>query len=206
MGSKSNIQPKIDSARKIARRLGVFRSKALVEAGFPREYLRRLLDEGQIRQVGRGLYTASDFNGDHNQALLEATTRFPKGIVCLMSALQFYEIGTQSPFEVWLAIPAGLNIPRTSEKLAVRFCRFSQATHAFGVERHKVPGGIVPVFTPAKTVADCFKYRNKFGLDVAVEALKDGWREKKFTLTEIKEAAIACRVAKVIQPYLEMLV
>jgi predicted transcriptional regulator of viral defense system len=123
-----------------------------------------------------------------------------------MSALRFHEIGTQSPFEVWLAIPAEASLPRSAERLPIRFCKFSSATHGFGIRHHTVPGGRIPVYTPAKTVADCFKYRNKFGVDVAVEALREGWRQRRFTLVEIKEAAEVCRVGRILQPCLEMLV
>jgi predicted transcriptional regulator of viral defense system len=206
MDSISNIGSKMDAAKCVARRLGVFRTSNLVEAGFPREYVRRLLKKGVIRQVGRGLYAANSLEGDQNQTLLEMTRRFPDAVVCLMSALRYHEIGTQAPFQVWLAIPAKMQTPRTTEKLPVRFCRFSEATHGYGVLEVEVAGGIIPVYAPAKTVADCFKYRNKYGLDVAVEALKEGWQNKRFTLAEITEAAEVCRVAKVIQPYLEMIV
>jgi len=189
----------------MAKRLGLFRSREFEKAGFPREYLRRLLRQGEVQRIGHGLYCATDFDGDQNQSLLEVSKRFPRGVICLLSALRFHEIGTQAPFEVWLAISTRDNLPRTAERLAVRFCKFSDTTHAFGVKHHAVPGGEIPVYTPAKTVADCFKYRNKFGVDIAVEALREGWRQRKFTLAEIKEAAAVCRVANVIQPYLEML-
>jgi predicted transcriptional regulator of viral defense system len=206
VGTKSNIQSKMEAAKSVAVELGVFRANNLVEAGFPRVYLKRLLDRGDIIQVGRGLYAAASFEGDHNQTLLQTAKRFPKGVICLMSALQFHEIGTQAPFEVWLAIPSEMKLPRTNERLLVRFCKFSEATHSFGVKTYKIPGGKIAVYSPAKTVADCFKYRNKYGLDVAVEALREGWRGKKFSLKEITEAAKVCRVAKVMQPYLEMLI
>lgn len=187
-----------------AKRLGIFRAREFVAAGFPREYLRRLVGREQVQQLGRGLYAASKFEGDNNQTLIEATKRYPRGVVCLVSALRFHDIGTQSPFQVWLALPRDTNFPRPNT-LPVRFCKFSRASHAYGVQEHELPGGVVRVYAPAKTVADCFKYRNKLGLDMAVEALRDGWRRQKFTLAELTAAAQICRVRRVIQPYLEML-
>jgi len=205
VNAKNHISSKIEQASDTARRLGLFRAEEFVKAGFPHEYIRRLLERGAIHQVSRGLYASDSFEGDQNQSLVEATKRFPKGVVCLMSALRFHEIGTQSPFQVWLALPSDVSPPRTAEELFIRFCKFSTATHSFGVESHNLPGGHIRVYTPAKTVADCFKYRNKFGVDVAVEAMKDGWKQRKFTLADLAEAAAVCRVRKVVQPYLEML-
>ncbi|MBD5781648.1 type IV toxin-antitoxin system AbiEi family antitoxin domain-containing protein [Pelagicoccus sp. NFK12] len=205
MGAHSHINAKIERATEAARRLGLFRAEEFVTAGFPHEYIRRLLKRGTIHQVSRGLYASDSFEGDQNRSLVEATKRFPKGVVCLISALRFHEIGTQSPFQVWLALPSDASQPRTAEELPIRFCKFSTATHNFGVESHHLPGGRIHVFTPAKTVADCFKYRNKFGVDVAVEAMKDGWKQRKFTLADLADAAAICRVRKVVQPYLEML-
>lgn len=205
MSAKSHTNSKIELAGNAALRLGLFRAEEFIQAGFPHEYIRRLLDRGAIRQVSRGLYASASFEGDQNQSLLEATKRFPKGVVCLMSALRFHEIGTQSPFQVWLALPSDVSQPRTVEDLSIRFCKFSPATHAFGIESHSPPGGQIRVYNPAKTVADCFKYRNKFGVDVAVEAMKDGWKQRKFTLADLAEAAAVCRVRNVVQPYLEML-
>ena len=204
MSEERNRTSRLEKAGVIASRLGVFRARDIVAAGYPREYLRRLVGRKQVHRLGRGLYAAATFDGDNNRSLVEAVKRVPRGVVCLVSALRFHEIGTQSPFEVWLALPRGTNWPRMGN-LPIRFCKFSQATHAFGVEKHKLPGGTVRVYSPAKTVADCFKYRNKFGLDMAVEALREGWRSRKFTMNDLVAAADVCRVRRVIQPYLEML-
>lgn len=176
----------------------------MVAAGYSREYLRRLVDREQVRQLGRGLYVSMAFDGDQHLSLVEAAKRVPRGVVCLVSALQFHGIGTQSPHEVWLALPRDSNLPREID-LPLRFCRFSGTAYAFGIQEHELSGGTVRVYSPAKTVADCFKYRNKYGLDVAVEALRDGWRGKKFSMKDLSAAAVVCRVGKVMQPYLEML-
>jgi predicted transcriptional regulator of viral defense system len=184
--------------------LGVFRARDMVMAGYSREYLRRLVTQEKVRQLGRGLYVAAGFDGDQNQSLVQAAKRMPRAVVCLISALQFHGIGTQSPHQVWLALPRGSNRPRGTD-LPLRFCQFSGRAYTFGIEEHALSGGTVRVYSPAKTVADCFKYRQKYGLDVAVEALREGWRGKKFSMKALAAAADVCRVSRVMQPYLEML-
>lgn len=201
---KRNAMTRLKAAGDHASRLGVFRSCDMVMAGYPREYLRRLVSREQVRQLGRGLYASADFDGDQNQSLVEAAKRVPRGVVCLASALQFHGIGTQSPRQVWLALPRGSNRPRATS-LPLRFCQFSDSAYTFGIEEHTPTGGTVRVYSAAKTVADCFKYRQKYGLDVAVEALREGWREKKFSMKDVAAAAAVCRVSRIIQPYLEML-
>ena len=204
MNTDRNIGIRFKEAGDYARNLGVFRARDMVAAGYSREYLRRLVGQEQVRQLGPGLYASVSFEGDHHLSLVEAGKRWPRGVVCLISALQFHQIGTQSPHQVWLALPRGINFPR-SGNLPYRFCKFSETSYAFGIQEHSLPGGIVRIYSPAKTVADCFKYRHKYGLDVAIEALRDSWREKKFTMDQLTTAATACRVSRVLQPYLEML-
>jgi predicted transcriptional regulator of viral defense system len=123
-------------------------------------------------------------------------------VVCLVSALSFHQLGTQLPSKVWLAIPQGTSYPRVRD-LPVRFYKFSRSTHALGIEEHHLPGGTVRVYSPAKTVVDCFKFRNKIGTDVAIEALSDCLRKGRATVAQINECAVACRVAKVMRPYME---
>lgn len=195
---------RLKAAGDFAGRLGVFRARDMVVAGYPREYIRRLVSQAKVRQLGRGLYAAVGFDGDQYQSLVQAAKRVPRGVVCLVSALQFHGIGTQSPHQVWLALPRDSNRPRGVE-LPLRFCKFSGPAYTFGVEEHALTGGTVRIYSPAKTVADCFKYRQKYGLDVAVEALREGWRGKKFSMKDLAEAAAVCRVSRVMQPYLEML-
>jgi predicted transcriptional regulator of viral defense system len=199
-----NTGTRLTQAGDLAVSLGVFRARDMVAAGYSREYLRRLVVREQVRPLGRGLYASVNFDGDHHLSLVEAAKRVPRGVVCLISALQFHRIGTQSPHQVWLALPRATNFPRSGNP-SFRFCKFSKASYAFGVEEHALPGGPVRIYSPAKTVADCFKYRNKYGLDVAVEALREGWRGKRFSMSELTKAAVVCRVSRVLQPYLEML-
>lgn len=188
----------------LARRCGVLRSRDLDAEGIPREYLRRLLAEGLLDRVGRGLYVAAEANVSPSHTLAEACKRVPHGIVCLLSALQFHEMTTQAPFEVWLAIQEKARLPKV-EYPALRTVRFSGRAWEFGVEEHCIEGVPVRVYAPAKTVADCFKYRNKIGLDVAMEALRDCWRNRRATMDELWRAAEACRVANVMRPYMESL-
>jgi predicted transcriptional regulator of viral defense system len=198
------MPPRLKAARDYALRAGVFRARDMVAAGYSREYLRRLMLQKQVLQLGRGLYASTAFEGDEHQSLVAAAKRVPRGVVCLLSALRFHEIGTQSPHQVWLALPRGANRPHAVD-LPLLFCKFSGDAYTFGVQEHALAGGTVRVYSPAKTVADCFKYRQKYGVDVAVEALRDGWRGKKFSMQDLTEAAAVCRVSKVIRPYLEML-
>ena len=130
--------------------------------------------------------------------------RAPRGVICLLSALRIHEIGTQAPVEVWLALPAGVLPPRLATP-AIRVVRMSQSSLTAGVASIKVDGVSVPVFNAAKTVADCFKFRNKIGLDVALEALREGWRERKVGIDDLWEYARVNRVANVMRPYLESL-
>lgn len=199
-----NTTTRLKAAGDHASRLGLFRARDMVVAGYPREYLRRLVSQEQVRQLGRGLYASAGFDGDQNQSLVEAAKRVPRGVVCLVSALQFHGIGTQSPHQVWLALPRGSNRPRGMSR-PLRFCLFSGSAYTLGIEEHTLAGGTVRVYSPAKTVADCFKYRQKYGLDVAVEALREGWRGKKFSMKDLAAAAAVCRVSRILQPYLEML-
>jgi predicted transcriptional regulator of viral defense system len=148
---------------------------------------------------------AADAELDRNHSLAEACKRVPHGVVCLLSALQFHELTTQAPFEVWLALGEKARLPRV-EYPPLRIFRFSGPALTTGVEEHRVEGVPVKVYGPAKTVADCFKYRNKVGLDVALEALRDCWRQRRATMDEIWRAAQVCRVANVMRPYLESLV
>lgn len=167
-------------------------------------YLNKLFQAGIVERPSRGIYTLKGAKVDRHQTLLEACRRIPKGNVCLLSALQFHGLTTQMPFEVWLAIDVKAHRPQ-GDLPPVRICRFSRAALNFGIEKHRVGNSVVSVYSPAKTVADCFKYRNKIGLDVAIEALRAVWAKKKSTIDELYEAAKVCRVANVMRPYLESL-
>ena len=125
-------------------------------------------------------------------------------MICLLSALAFHGIGTQLPHQVWLAIGSKARYPSIPQ-VATRVVRFSEPALRHGVEEHSIDGVKLRITTPAKTVADCFKYRNKVGLEVAVEALREGWQDRRFRFPDLMEAARVCRVDKVIHPYVEAL-
>lgn len=194
----------IEKIAHLAKETGVLRSRDLARHRIPRTALARMEARGEIERLARGLYALPGASGTLHQSLAEVAKRAPKAVACLMSALSFHEITTQSPFEVWIALPRGAWRPRQSHQ-KLRVLRFSGASFTSGVETHVIQGVRVRVYNPAKTVADCFKYRNKFGLDVALEALRESWRTKKVTIDELNRYAAICRVRNVMRPYLEAL-
>lgn len=197
-------QSKTRQVLELVREAGVVRSRDLRERGIHQEYLRRLENRGLLVRSGRGIYTFSDSDLTENQSLAEACMRVPHGIVCLLSALRFHELTTQAPFEVWLAIDSKARTPK--EDIApLRIVYMSGMALSAGIEEYQVEGVPVRVYNPAKTVADCFKYRNKIGLDVALEALRECWRERRSTMDELWHYAKICRVNNVMRPYLESL-
>lgn len=183
---------------------GVLRPRDLDPYAIPRTYLSRLCNAGKLQRIARGLYVLPDSNITENHSLAEACKRVPKGVVCLLSALRFHEFTTQAPFEVWLAIGEKAWRPRIDNP-PLRIVRFSQATLDAGVEAHQIEGVTVHVYSPAKTVADCFKYRNKIGLDVAIEALRECRRDRRCSMDDLWHFAALCRVQNVMRPYLESL-
>lgn len=160
--------------------------------------------QGELVRVGRGLYSLPDADIGENHSLAEAVKRYPGGVVCLISALYFHGIGTQLPYETWIMRQDRRAAPVTG--IPVRFVYCTGDVFSFGIEKHTIEGTEVCLYTPVKTVADCFKYRHKIGLDVAIEALQEGWRAKLFTMDELWAAVKVCRVQRTIQPYVEMLV
>jgi predicted transcriptional regulator of viral defense system len=197
-------QTKTEKLVELVRRQHVIRPRDLARAHIPRNYLTRLVERGQLQKLDRGIYTVPTLPASEHISLLEVSHKLPKGVICLLSALSFHEIGTQVPSEVWIAIDVKAWTPRISSP-AVRIVRFSGTALHFGVKERQVQGGKIRVFSPAKTVADCFKYRHKIGIDVALEALRETYRQKKATMSELFEAAKVCRVANVMKPYLESL-
>ena len=198
-------QTRAQQVLEIVKRAGVLRPRDLDTSGIPRVYLRRLHDRGVLRRVGRGLYVLAEARGTEHQTLAEACKRVPHGVVCLLSALQFHDLTTQLPFEIWMAIEERAWPPKV-DRPVMRFVRFSGKAFTEGVEEHTIEGVLVKIYNPAKTVADCFKYRNKIGLDVAIEALRDCYRSRKCTMDDLWHYAKICRVSKVMQPYMEAIV
>jgi len=186
-------------------KLGVIRPRDLATQGIPRKYLNLLYHKGLIRKSGRGLYVAADAKPTEHRSLVEVCKRVPHGVVCLLSALQFHGLTTQLPYEVWLAIDRKARIPK-EPGLPIRTIRFSGKARTEGVQIHQIEGVQVRIYSPAKTIADCFKFRNKVGLEVAIEALMDGLSKRVCKVDELLRYAQVCRVSKIMKPYMEALV
>jgi len=187
---------------KIVHEKGMLRPRDLDRYGIPRVYLSRLCERGLLQRINRGLYILPDAVQTEHHTQAEACKLIPNGVLCLLSALRFHKITTQAPFEIWMALKGTAWHPRI-ERPRIRFVRFSGPAFDAGIEQRKIEGISVKIYNPAKTVADCFKYRNKIGLDVALEALRECRRERKCTNDELWEYAKVCRVARIMKPYLE---
>jgi len=188
---------------KLVKNDGILRCRDLKKYNLHSESLRRLVKEGFVERIGRGLYRLSnEENASIYCSFAETAKRIPQGVVCLLSALYFHQITTQIPFQIWIAIGEKDRIPKTNH-LSIRFVRFSKELLTEGIRIQHVEGVPIKITNPAKTIADCFKYRNKIGLDVALEALRDGLKQRKCTRDELWHYAKICRVTNVIRPYLE---
>jgi predicted transcriptional regulator of viral defense system len=183
---------------------GTVRPRDLKALGADPSWLHRLAKDGDLERVGRGLYRLAHAEVSLQVSLAELSKQMPSGVVCLQSALNFHEIGTQMPNEIWMAVPPGKWTP-ACPVWRLRVLRFSGAAYSEGIENHTIDGVPVKLYGVAKTVADCFKFRHKIGLDIALEALREGWRARRFTMDELWHYAKVCRVARVMQPYLESL-
>lgn len=193
-----------DRTLKLARRRQGVMARELAAAGIHRQVLTRLVAEGKIERVVRGLYRLADHSPSEHHGLVMASAAVPQGVVCLLSALQFHGIGTQLPSAVWVAIDRRARRPALKYP-PLRVVRYTGAALTEGVKSHRIDGRTVRVYDVAKTLADCFKYRNKIGLDVALEALREAWRARRFTMDALDRYARICRVQRVMRPYLEAL-
>ena len=188
----------------LAGKQGLIRARDLAARGLPRAALSTLVRDGRLTRLSRGLYALPDRAITEYATLVEVASLHPTAVVCLLSALQFHGLTTQSPFEVWLAIPNKARAPKMHYP-PLRIVRFSGAALSEGIEPHMIEGVAVRISCIAKTVADCFKYRNKIGLEVALEALREAWNAKRVSMDELWRYAQVCRVANVMRPYLESL-
>ena len=202
MNTQGQSMDRTQRILEIVEQVGVLRPRDLDAYDIPRIYLSRLCERGLLQRVGRGLYVLPNADVSEHHTLAEACKRVPQGVVCLLSALRFHGLTTQSPHEVWLAIGNKVWRPQVDYP-PLRFVRFSARALEAGVEQHSIEGVLVRVYNPAKTVADCFKYRNKIGLDIALEALRDCRRQRRCTNDELWHFAKICRVANVMRPYME---
>jgi predicted transcriptional regulator of viral defense system len=188
----------------LVKKAGLVRPRDIARAGLPPWVMYELVKAGTVKQVTRGVYSLADHEPSEKHSYAEVMKRIPKGIICLLSALRFHELTVQNPHEVWVAIPRSAWRPR-SAGLALRMVRFSGNGLVLGIEDQCIDGVPVRVTSVARTIADCFKYRNKIGTDVAIEALHEAWRKKRLNMDEFWRYAKLNRVAKVVMPYLEAL-
>lgn len=191
-----------DHILELARHRRVLRAADVREQGWSPQLLIRLHQAGRLHRLGRGLYGLPDAEITEHQTLIEVCQRVPKAVLCLLSALQFHEIGTQLPHEVWIALPEATQTPALSYP-TLRITRLRGAAYSEGIQTVTDYGAPIRVYSAAKTVTDCFKFRNKIGLDVALEALRDGWAQRKLTMDALWHYAAVDRVTNVMRPYLE---
>ncbi len=193
-----------DRLLRLSTEMGAFRLADARDHGVHPETVYRLVRRGELERVGRGLYRAAEAMVTEHHGLVLAAMVVPNGVVCLLSALSFHELTTQLPFEVWMALDRRAAAPR-DPAVQVRIMRFSGAALALGIEAHEMEGTQVRVYSAAKTVIDCFRYRNLVGMDVTIEALRDCLQQRKSSPGELWELARACRIGSVIRPYIEAL-
>ena len=190
---------------KLIRNSGIVSAAEIHSRGIHHEYLRQMCARGELVRVGRGLYNLPDADVTIHYGLMLATKAVPRGVICLLSALRFHEIGTQAPHEVWIALDRRAARPQVRHP-EMRIVRFSGKALTEGVDEYNIEGVQVRIYNIAKTVTDCFKYRNKIGLDVALEALHVVLRGRKCSIDELWKYAKICRVTKIMRPYMEAIV
>ena len=191
---------------KLVQSKGIVRARDLQEIGLPRTQLSNLVREGELIRLSRGIYAPAERIVTEHDQLAQIAIKYPNTVFCLLTALQIHGLTTQSPHAIWLAIDSKARAPLMSYP-PIQVIRFSGVALTEGIEQKSIDGVVqVPVTSVAKTVADCFKFRNKIGLDVALEALREAWREKRVTMDELWRCAQICRVANVMRPYLESLI
>ena len=190
---------------RLVKRKGVIKSNDLLKFDIPRTYLSRLVKSGVLKKASRGIYVFLNGDVTEHQSTLEACTRVPHGIVCLLSALQFHGLTTEIPHQIWLGISPKARLPKVDYP-PIRFVRFSGPALAAGVTEHLIHGVKFKITMPARTVVDCFKYRNKIGLSVALEALRDCLRKHKATVDEIHQISKIRHMENVMRPYMEAII
>jgi predicted transcriptional regulator of viral defense system len=189
----------------LARRRGVLAARDARRAGIHSQELTRLVQAGELDRVGRGLYRLADRPETENEMLAVVARAVPHGVVCLLSALSFHEVGTELPSAVWLAIERGRRAPQ-AVGLPILPVHFTGDAFSEGIEEYRIASVDVRIYSIEKTIADLFKYRNKLGVDIAIEALRETWTDRRITMDALLRAARACRVERVMQPYLEAIV
>jgi predicted transcriptional regulator of viral defense system len=184
---------------------GFLDRRSVADAGIHTQYLTRLVAEGVLERIGPGRYRSPSAEVTEHHGLVLASVAAPHGVVCLLSALSFHGIGAQVPAEVWVAIERGSTAPKLLSP-SLRVVRYSGKAFSEGIEVHRIERQTVRVYSVAKTLADLFKARNHIGVEVAVEALREAWRDRRFKMSELDLTAKVCRVERVIRPYVESVV
>lgn len=192
---------KIDQLKERFRRKGVLSVRELEREGFPYVYLSRLCAEGFIDRIGRGVYSCPAYSGTEFNSYAEAAAVVPQGVVCLFSALKIHGLTLENPHRIHLAVPKGTRIP--TNDLPVDFYHFSPGSYAFGIDEVSTKDGRFRVYCVEKTLADCFKFRNKIGLDVAIAALRDARERMRIDHERLWRAMDVCRMKRVMRPYLD---
>ena len=184
---------------------GILKTKEAIRVGIHPRTLYEMLNAGVLERLNRGLYRLADLPPLGNPDLVSVSLKVPHGVICLISALHYHDITTQIPHEIYLALGRGTEPPRLDHP-PIRIFWFTGRAFAEGVEMHKIDGIPIHIYSPEKTVVDCFKYRNKIGLDVAIEALRECWRNRRCTMDQLWYYAKICRVTNVMRPYLEAVI
>lgn len=198
----SQVSTQRSTAVALLRERGLLRLRDALRFGVAPETMARLVRDGTAIRPARGLYQLADASPDTRHTLAEAAALVPKGVICLTSALQFHELTLQMPSAIWMAIDRAGWKPQVDYP-PIRIVRFGGATLTEGVELHRIGGVPVKIFGPAKTIVDCFRYRNKIGLDIALEGLKEGLRRRRVTSDQLWHFAKEGRVWSVMRPYVE---
>ena len=196
------MQSHIGKIEKLLSLQRAFSAREATAYGIPHAILSYNCKRGKIVRVGRGLYASNELQPASYPDLAQLVAKQVDFVVCLISALHIHEFTTQLPNSLWIAVRQGARIPSITP-WPLSCIHLNKNPYEFGIEEHEIDGLKVKVYSAAKTVADCFKFRNKIGLDVALEALREGVRLKLFTITELDAAAEACRVSNVMRPYME---
>ena len=195
------MQTHINTIKRMAKKQGTISATSLTKAGISPSLLCYMSNKGMLRRISRGVYVLPDYIPVY-ETFAEVALNIPNGVICLLSALQFHELTSQMPYETWVAIEKGSNYPRKL-KIPVRIIQLSGDNFSAGIKTFKEDGVTIRVYDPAKTVVDCFRFRNKIGSDIAVDALRDTLQQKQATSDEIWEYARRCRITKVMRPYME---
>ncbi|MDF1826925.1 MAG: type IV toxin-antitoxin system AbiEi family antitoxin domain-containing protein [Legionellaceae bacterium] len=200
-----NMNTKIKYSQKalnLVEAKGIVRSSDFVEEGIPRMTISRLVAAHELQQIERGLYCLPQKEFSEKESLIVVASRVPQAIFCLLTALQIHELTTQLPRKIWIAMPIDSHVPKI-EYPPIKMVKYTGKAYSEGIEIQQSDGIDYRVYNVAKTIADCFKHRNKIGIDIAIEALKDAYGKNKVTTDELWHYAKICRVANVMRPYLE---